>query len=98
MDEPLRLEPKAGGHQFVQSMGIDAEGVMWIVGNLADNTCPPMKVFIDVPTETVEDKIEFPTEGAPHDSSFLNDLVILASQGRTRSSTTRATGPAIRIP
>ena len=67
MEEPLPLEPKVGDHQFVRSMGVDAEGIMWIVGKLADNACLSMEVYIDVPLETVEGKFEFTTEGARND-------------------------------
>jgi sugar lactone lactonase YvrE len=73
--------------QFVQSMEIDPEGVMWVLDvgrkhfvekdpNLANNTCPPKMVLIDVPTGTVVDTYVFPTEDAPHDGAYLNDLVI----------------------
>lgn len=73
--------------QFVQSMEIDPEGVMWVldvgrkywvddVPNAANNTCPPKMVLIDVPTGTVVDRYVFPNEDAPHDGAYLNDLVI----------------------
>lgn len=70
--------------QFVQSMEIDPEGVMWVVDvgrkywvdGDADNTCPPKMVLIDVPTGEVLDRYVFPNEHAPHDGAYLNDLVI----------------------
>jgi len=41
-----------------------------------DNSCPPKMVLIDVPSGTVVDRYDFPTEDAPHDGAFLNDIVI----------------------
>eukprot|EP00756_Hemistasia_phaeocysticola_P048247 Hpha_TRINITY_DN22678_c0_g1::TRINITY_DN22678_c0_g1_i1::g.192777::m.192777 len=73
--------------QYVQSMEIDLEGVMWVldVGRkyfagadplTHDNKCPPKLVWVNISTAEVIDTFVFPTEVAPYDGSQLNDLVL----------------------
>lgn len=71
--------------QYVQSMEIDSEAVMWVVDvgrkyfndkTAYDNSCPPKMVLIDVLTGHIVDTYVFPNEVAPYTGSFLNDIVI----------------------
>jgi sugar lactone lactonase YvrE len=72
--------------QYVQSMEIDPQGVMWVLDvgrkyfakpdHAVDLSCPPKMVLIDVNTEKVLSSYTFPVDVAPPDGSFLNDLAI----------------------
>lgn len=71
--------------QYVQSMEIDPEGVMWVVDvgrkyfndeHAADNSCPPKMVLVDVVTAEVLDSYVFPSYVAPYTGAFLNDIVL----------------------
>jgi len=72
--------------QYVQSMEIDPEGVMWVLDvgrkyfakpdNAVDLSCPPKMVLIDVNTEKVLSSYIFPADVAPPDGAFLNDLAL----------------------
>lgn len=73
--------------QYVQSMEIDLDGVMWVldVGRkyfappstvAEDNSCPPKIMLIDIQTASVLSTYVFPNDVAPHDGSFLNDIVL----------------------
>ena len=71
--------------QYVQSMEIDNDGLMWVIDTgrvdiFTDspiNDCPPKLVILDVETgEMLGEPYIFPTEVAPHDSVFFNDITI----------------------
>lgn len=73
------------GLQYLQSMEIDNDGIMWAldvglvntIGGPVDTTCPPKMVFIDTQTgDTVGDPYIFPDSVFSHTSGFPNDLVI----------------------
>jgi sugar lactone lactonase YvrE len=71
--------------QYVQSMEITPDGLMWIVDvgrkyfndpDSVDNSCPPKMVLMDVESKKVVDSYVFPNKVAPHTGSFLNDIVV----------------------
>jgi hypothetical protein len=71
--------------QYVQSMEITPDGLMWIVdvgrkyfnnADASDNSCPPKMVLMDVKSKKVVDSYVFPNEVAPYTGSFLNDIVV----------------------
>lgn len=72
--------------QYVQSMEIDRNGLMWVidVGRLnlfqagkVDNTCPPkLLVFNTMTGKQVDEPFVFPEEVVSRTASFLNDIVI----------------------
>jgi sugar lactone lactonase YvrE len=71
--------------KYVQSMEIDYDGVMWILDvgrlNIADpatSTQGAAKLFLwDMnKNEQKGDEYVFPASSAPHNSSFLNDLMV----------------------
>lgn len=71
--------------QYVQSMEITPDGLMWVVDvgrkyfndpAAADNSCPPKIVLIDIVSQNVVDTYVFPSEVAPYTGSFLNDIVV----------------------
>ena len=71
--------------QYLQSMEIDNDGIMWAldvglvntIGGPTSTTCPPKMVFIDTQTgDTVGDPYIFPNDVFNHTSGFPNDLVI----------------------
>lgn len=71
--------------QYVQSMEIDPDGIMWVVdvgrkyfndADAADNTCPPKIVLIDVVSDEILETYEFPSDVAPYTGSFLNDIAV----------------------
>ena len=73
------------GMQYVQSMEIDNQGLMWIIDTgrvnifheSVDNSCPPKLLIIDTATgEFVDEPYIFPDSVAGHTSTHLNDLVI----------------------
>ncbi|KAK0092804.1 hypothetical protein PV326_000558 [Microctonus aethiopoides] len=76
--------------QFVQSMEIDPMGRMWILdtGRTATMTtemqarCPPRLVIIDLEKDgAVLRSFPFPQDVAPHDSAYLNDIVLDNTDG-----------------
>ena len=73
--------------QYVQSMEIDANGLMWIIDvgrrNIllptSVNQCPPKLIVLDSKTglpPSGEQAYVFPSEVASYTKSFLNDIVI----------------------
>ncbi|CAK9037114.1 unnamed protein product [Durusdinium trenchii] len=69
--------------QYVQSMEIDPQGVMWVVDvgrkyftETSDDKCPPKILLIDIPSGDIIDSYVFPDEVAPYTGSFLNDIVL----------------------
>jgi hypothetical protein len=80
----LQEEGNCSAIQYVQSMEIDLDGVMWVVdvgrrnfvGFTPDNMCPPKMVLIDVASGQVVETFIFPDAAASYTASFLNDIVI----------------------
>jgi sugar lactone lactonase YvrE len=74
------------GLQYVQSMEIDAAGLMWVIDvgriNIFDatgslNRCPPKLLVIDTKDGSfVDAPYVFPDEIASHRTNFLNDIVL----------------------
>lgn len=71
--------------QYVQSMEITPDGLMWIVdvgrkyfnnATASDDSCPPKMVLIDIASEEIVDSYVFPSEVAPYTESFLNDIAV----------------------
>lgn len=76
--------------QFVQSMEIDPAGRMWILdtGRTATMTteakarCPPRLVIVDIENNgQVLRSFPFPSDVTPHDTSYLNDIVLDHTDG-----------------
>ncbi|XP_034940147.1 protein yellow-like [Chelonus insularis] len=76
--------------QFVQSMEIDPKGRMWVLdtGRTATMTteaksrCPPRLVILDVENNgDVLRSFPFPEDVTPHNSSYLNDIVLDHTDG-----------------
>mmetsp|Transcript_8931 Transcript_8931/g.21978 ORF Transcript_8931/g.21978 Transcript_8931/m.21978 type:complete len:461 (-) Transcript_8931:323-1705(-) len=74
----------ANALQYVQSMEIDPSGRMWIIDvgrmNFATSTpinqVPPKIVIFDINANSVIRMYNFTNKVAPHNSSFLNDIVV----------------------
>lgn len=74
------------GLQYVQSMEIDAAGLMWVIDvgriNIFDaagsiNHCPPKLLIIDTKDGSfVDTPYVFPDDIASHKTNFLNDIVL----------------------
>jgi len=74
--------------QYVQSMEIDANGLMWVIdsgrmnvfeanASLHDNTCPPKILIFDTATgEQVDKPYVIPPTVSDYDQSLLNDIVV----------------------
>ena len=73
--------------QYIQSMEIDPDGIMWIIdvgrkniydGNasLVDNSCPPKIVLWDINKNMSIREYTFPNDVAGYNDNFLNDIVV----------------------
>jgi len=69
--------------QYIQSMEIDQFGRMWVVdvGRVhiftePDNKCPPKLVIIDLETDEVILRYDFPANVVNPMSNFLNDIAV----------------------
>ena len=68
--------------QFVQSMEIEDDGVMWLPDNGRElrsrsrSKCPAKLVVMDVMTGHVERVHQFPVSVVPREGSFLNDVTL----------------------
>lgn len=90
------------GVRYVQSMEIDTKGRMWIIdaGRLnifSANASevvngPAFLVVLDMETLAMLRRFEFPAAVAPHDSAFLNDIVLDEIHGMAYISDTNTKG------
>ena len=73
--------------QFVQSMEIEMNGVMWMPDNgrekrtRVSRNCSPKLVLMDLSTEAVIHVHQFPSSVVPRQGSFLNDITLNVEDG-----------------
>ena len=67
--------------QFVQSMEIEGEGLMWLPDNgrqfrVRGSPCSPKLIIMDLKTGKVVHRYDFPASVVPRSGSFLNDIAL----------------------
>merc|ERR1712179_287670 len=67
--------------QFVQSMEIEGEGLMWLPDNerqfrVRGSACSPKLIIMDLKTGRIVHRYNFPANVVPRSGSFLNDIAL----------------------
>ena len=70
-----------GAFQFVQSMEIEGEGLMWLPDNgrqfrVRGSACSPKLIIMDLKTGRIVHRYNFPASVVPRSGSFLNDIAL----------------------
>ena len=67
--------------QFVQSMEIEGDGLMWLPDNgrqfrVGGSPCSPKLIIMDLKTGRIVHRYNFPASVVPRSGSFLNDIAL----------------------